>query len=121
MKPTLFRKAGIRWRFIVLTFLLLQTPLFGADGPASSDKTIVLDESQIKGAGFVAKGAGESGPEEPLPALSLPLPWEGEEREGGPNIAQEIFRQLGKSDPSYFIEDQLKTSESFKGEKHGNR
>lgn len=120
MKPTLFWKAGIQSLFIVLTLLLFQAPLFGADRPASSGKTIVLDESRIKGAGSVAKGAGGTGSNEPLPALSTPLPWEGEQG-GDSNIAQEIFRQLGESDPSYFMEDQLKTSESFKGEKHGNR
>ncbi|MDC4204862.1 MAG: hypothetical protein MPW13_10850 [Candidatus Manganitrophus sp.] len=72
MKPTLFRKAGIRSLFI-LTLLLFQAPLFGADRPAPSDKTIVLDESRIKGVGSVAKGAGGTGSNEPLPALSTPF------------------------------------------------
>lgn len=117
MKTDLFQRLKIRPLCIGLIFALAPGSLPAAERPAP-DKTIVLDESQIKGAGSVSKES--AGPKESLPALSLTLPWEGEIPEGDPNIALEIFRQLSQPNPSYFIEDQLKSGLN-KGDKNGNR
>jgi hypothetical protein len=121
MRPNLFPKAGVGPLFIGLILLLSQGPVFGADRPPLPEKTIVLDESHIKGADSVAKQTGTAHPNEALPGLSLPLFWEGEEIGGELNIAEEIFRQLTQPNPSFFKEDPLKGSELKKGEKHGNR
>src|SRR5579884_991606 len=107
-------KWGIRSIFLGLTFILFQQLVFAADPPAPSEKTIVLDESQIKGTG-PAKGTG-AGANEARPALSTALSWEGEEERENPNLAREIFRQLAQPDPAYFMEDRSRGDEPTKGD-----
>ncbi len=119
MKPNPFLKRGALPRIIglILIFLFIQGGFFSAGRSAASDKTILLDESQIKGAGAGEKGTGGTSANEALPALSTDLPWEGQEEEQeDPDIAREIFRQLAQPDPSFFMEEQLKEDEPTKGD-----
>jgi hypothetical protein len=111
MRPNLFHKTRI---VSIGLIFLFQGPVFGADRPAPSDKTIVLEESQIKGAGSVANETRNASLNEALPTLSTPLPWEGEEPGEAPNIAREVFRQLAQPNPSYFTEDPTEQSEPTK-------
>lgn len=96
--------------------LLSQGIAFGAERPAPADRTIVLDESQIKGDGVDLIEGDQKIISDLLPALSTSLPWEGEEEAGETNIAREIFRQLAQPDPAYFMEDRSKEEGSTKGD-----
>lgn len=101
------------WPILIgLILIFFQGIAFGADRdrPAPSEKTIVLDESQIKGADAHADG-------DP-PPLSTSLSWEGAEEEEDPNLAREIFRKLSQPDPSYFTEEwsEEKQDETTKGD-----
>lgn len=101
---------------IGLILVLSQGSVFSAERPDPPDRTIVLDESQIKGDGASAVGSDPKSAGNLLPALSTSLPWEGEEEAGETNIAREIFRQLAQPDPAYLTEDRPQEEESTKGD-----
>ncbi|MGB3940970.1 MAG: hypothetical protein WBK96_05715 [Candidatus Manganitrophaceae bacterium] len=112
-----FRKNLVFFSFCAL--LPFHGVSFGAE-PSNPDKTVVLDESMIKG-GAASKKKGGGGATEALPALSTALPWEGETEGEDPEMTREIFRQITHPDLSFFEGDRMNEDESNRGDSNGNR
>ncbi|MBI3804092.1 MAG: hypothetical protein HY282_10065 [Nitrospirae bacterium] len=86
---------------------------WAADPPP--EKTIVLDESRIKGESAPGKESGGGGPADARPALSTHLAWEGEEGEET-DLSQEILRQLTQPDSLFLSGEGLEEGDLNKGD-----